>query len=97
MYGAIGRRTSPENVTIDREFAASVRKQPFVQVNNPREPLIWAGAGNRYFAAILTPKPKNDSTYGFIASTSIESRRSATLSRAPPAAPPSRTTLSSNS
>ncbi len=72
VYGAIGRRTSPENVTIDREFAASVRKQPFVQVNNPREPLIWAGAGNRYFAAILTPKPKNDSTYGFIASTSIE-------------------------
>ncbi|MGO8702390.1 MAG: membrane protein insertase YidC [Candidatus Brocadiia bacterium] len=72
VYGAIGRRTSPENVNIDREFAGSVRKQPFLEVNNPREPMIWAGAGNRYFAAILSPKSKTDSTFGFIASTSIE-------------------------
>jgi YidC/Oxa1 family membrane protein insertase len=72
VYGAIGRRTSPESVGIDREMPASVRKQPFLEVNNPREPLIWAGAGNRYFAAILRPKPKTDSTFGFIASTSVE-------------------------
>ena len=72
VYGAIGRRTSPENVDIDREFPGSVRKQPVLAVNNPREPLIWAGAGNRYFAAILRPKPKTDSTFGFIASASVE-------------------------
>ena len=72
VYGAIGRRTSPENVGIDTERPASVRKQPFLEVNNPREPLIWAGAGNTYFAAILRPKPKTDSTFGFIASTSVE-------------------------
>lgn len=70
--GAIGRRISAESVSIDRESPASVKKQPFLEVNNPREPLIWAGAGNRYFAAILRPKPKTDSTFGFIASTSVE-------------------------
>lgn len=73
VYGAIGRRTSPENVGIDREFPRSVQKQPVVAVNNPRGPLIWAGAGNSYFAAILRPKLKTDSTFGFIASASVES------------------------
>ena len=72
VYGAIGRRTSAENVGIDREMPGSVKKQPFLEVNNPREPMIWAGAGNRYFAAILRPKPKTDSTFAFIASASVE-------------------------
>ncbi len=72
VYGAIGRRASPENISIDREFPGSVRKQPFLQPNSSIEPMLWAGAGNRYFAAILTPKPKTDSTFGFIASTSVE-------------------------
>ena len=95
VYGAIGRRTSPENVNIDREFAGSVRKQPFLEPNNPREPMIWAGAGNRYFAAILSPKPKTDSTFGFIASTSIEILPQCDIIQAPPAAPASWTTSSS--
>jgi YidC/Oxa1 family membrane protein insertase len=72
VYAAIGRRTSPENVSIDREFPPSVRKQPVLAVNSPREPLIWAGAGAQYFAAILRPKPKSDSTFGVIASASAD-------------------------
>jgi YidC/Oxa1 family membrane protein insertase len=72
VFGAIGRRMSPETIAIDREAPGSVRKQPLLVVNNPREPLVWAGAGNRYFAAVLSPKPKADSTFGFIASTSVE-------------------------
>ncbi len=74
-----------------------MRKQPFVQVNNPREPLIWAGAGNRYFAAILTPKPKTDSTFGFIASTSIELLPQCDVVQSATGGAASRTTSSSNS
>jgi YidC/Oxa1 family membrane protein insertase len=72
VEAAIGRRVSSEKVKVDLEKPATVRKQMVLAVNNPREPLIWAGADNSYFAAILRPKPKTDSTFGFIASASVD-------------------------
>jgi YidC/Oxa1 family membrane protein insertase len=48
----------PESGRISVEFKTprKVEKKPFIQHNDPEKPLAWAGAINRYFAAILEPK-----------------------------------------
>jgi YidC/Oxa1 family membrane protein insertase len=72
VYGAIGRRRSPESISIDQKFPSSV-KVPFEPVNEPDRMILYAGACSRYFAAILLPKPKSgDSTLDFVASASVE-------------------------
>jgi YidC/Oxa1 family membrane protein insertase len=72
VYGAIGRRRSPESISIDQKYPSSV-KVPFEPVNEADRTIVYAGACSRYFAAILLPKPKSgDSTLDFIASASVE-------------------------
>jgi YidC/Oxa1 family membrane protein insertase len=58
VKGVVGWRY-PDTGRFGREFKTpgSVRKTPFVLNNdNPKEPMAWAGAVNRYFAAILQLK-----------------------------------------
>ena len=74
VYAALGTRYETGRVNITRVAPSKVSNAPWQLVNNNREPLLWAGAGNRYFAAILTPAPKEGgSTFGFILSSSVSS------------------------
>jgi YidC/Oxa1 family membrane protein insertase len=65
VYGAIGRRQPSGSVDIDRVMPGSAQKHNEADAKeqatnvNPY-PMIWAGAGNRYFAAILRPVLKGN-------------------------------------
>ena len=58
VQAALGSRYETGRVKIDLVSPSKVSKAPFEATNNERQPLVWAGAGNRYFAAVLTPAPK---------------------------------------
>jgi len=74
VQAALGSRYETGRVKIDLVSASKVSKAPFEATNNERQPLLWAGAGSRYFAAVLTPAPKeHGSTFGFILSASVSS------------------------
>jgi len=53
--GAIGWRAKNGGVGITTKTAAKVRKLEYDTLNDPRGPILWAGAENRYFAAVIEP------------------------------------------
>ena len=73
VSSAIGRRQPSGRIGIDRVLPGSVQKHNEEDAKQQAEkgnpyPLVWAGAGNRYFAGILRPilKGKEDSTDVFV-------------------------------
>jgi YidC/Oxa1 family membrane protein insertase len=80
VFAAIGRRQPSGSVDIDRVMPGSAEKHNEADAKAQANgvipyPLIWAGAGNRYFAAILRPtfKGNEDSTNVLVPWPPIES------------------------
>lgn len=71
LYGLIG--TQYENGRVSLTEKTPGGSEPFVRQNGAKEPIIWAGAGNRYFAAVLRPiVPAGQTTMGMVDCATVE-------------------------
>ncbi len=70
LHGLIGSRYENGRLSLTEKTPGA--NEPFVRRNGPKEPILWAGAGSRYFAAVLRPiPPPGQTTMGLIESVTI--------------------------
>jgi len=73
LQGMIGSLYENGRVRVEKQKPSRARKKPLSRMSRPEEPVIWAGAANRYFAAVLRPDPpKGRTLYDMVRGASIE-------------------------
>jgi YidC/Oxa1 family membrane protein insertase len=72
LQGVLGSQIPNGGIRIVTKSPANVDKEPFQRSNSTEEPLLWGGASERYFAAVLSPVPQSGTTSGIIASATVQ-------------------------